>query len=61
MIALVDEAYAVRGRRLLQWTPAGYKESIPRRRGVEADVLTPPSILAVFKRGYTPRWHPSAN
>jgi hypothetical protein len=61
MIALVDEAYAVRGRHLLQWTPAGYKESIPRRRGVEADVLTPPSILAVLKRGYTPLWHPSAN
>jgi hypothetical protein len=24
-------------------------------------VLTPPSILAVLKRGYTPLWHPSAN
>jgi hypothetical protein len=61
MIALLDEAYAVRGRRLLQWTPSGYRESIPRRRGVEADVLTPPSILDVLKRGYTPLWHASAN
>ena len=25
--------------------------SIPRRRGIEADVLTPPSILDVLKRG----------
>ena len=24
------------------------------------DVLTPPSILAVLRRGYGPLWHPSA-
>jgi len=60
MIALGVEAFAVRGRRLLRWTPTGYKGSIPRPRRGEADVLTPPSILAVLKRGYTPRWHPSA-
>jgi hypothetical protein len=51
----------VRGRRLLRWTPASYAESIPRRRGAEADVLTPPSILEVLKRGYTPLWHASAD
>jgi hypothetical protein len=61
MVALADQAYAVRGRRLLRWTPAGYGESIPRRRSVEADVLTPPSILAVLKRGYGPLWHVSAD
>jgi hypothetical protein len=61
MIALADQAYAVRGRRLLLWTPAGYRGSIPRRRGVEADVLTPPSILAVLTRGYAPLWHASAD
>ena len=60
VIALADQAYAVRGRRLLRWTPAGYGESITRRRGGEADVLTPPSILAVLKRGYAPLWHRSA-
>jgi hypothetical protein len=61
MIALADLAYAVRGRRLLQWTPEGYRDSIPRRRRAEADVLTPPSILDVLKRGYAPLWHASAN
>jgi hypothetical protein len=61
MIAFADHAYAVRGRRLLRWSPAGYGESIPRRRGIEADVLTPPSILAVLKRGYAPLWHASAD
>jgi hypothetical protein len=60
MIALGVEAFAVRGKRLLRWTPAGYKGSIPRPRRGEADVLTPPSILVVLKRGYAPRWHPSA-
>jgi hypothetical protein len=60
MIALGDEAFAVRGSHLLLWTPTGYRESIPRPRGIEADVVTPPSILAVLTRGYVPLWHPSA-
>jgi hypothetical protein len=60
MIALADLAYAVRGKRLLHWTPKGYRGSIARKRGAEADVLTPPSILAVLKRGYAPLWHSSA-
>ena len=60
MIALADLAYAVRGRRLLRWTAEGYRESLPRGRGAEADVLTPPSILAVLERGYVPLWHASA-
>jgi hypothetical protein len=60
MIAIADLAYAVRGKRLLHWTPTGYRGSIPRRRGAEADVLTPPSILDVLKRGYAPLWHKSA-
>jgi hypothetical protein len=61
MIALGAEAFAVRGKRLLRWTSAGYMESIPRPRSIEADVVTPPSILAVLKRGYLPLWHRSAN
>ncbi|HMF26915.1 MAG TPA: hypothetical protein VKG24_33020 [Pseudolabrys sp.] len=61
MIAFGYEAFAVRGKRLLRWTPTGYRESIPRPRGVEADVLTPPSILAVLRRGFRPMWHPGAN
>ena len=60
VIALGDQAYAVRGKRLLRWTPAGYRESIPRPRGTGVDVLTPPSILAVLERGYVPLWHSSS-
>lgn len=60
MIALDGGSFATRGKRLLRWTPSGYAGSKPRPRGIEVDVLTPPSILAVLARGYAPIWHPSA-
>jgi hypothetical protein len=59
LVSIDDEPYAVRGKRLLHWTPKRYDRSIGRRRGT-ADVLTPPSIIHVLSRGYQPRWHPSA-
>jgi hypothetical protein len=61
MIALDGEAYAVRGQRLLRWRPPGYDGSRARPGGAEVEVLTPPAILKVLKRGYRPQWHPSAN
>jgi hypothetical protein len=60
MIARGDEAFALRGNKLLRWTPAGYSETLARSRGVTVDVLTPPSMLAVLTRGYAPLWHQSA-
>jgi hypothetical protein len=60
-IALDGEAYAVRGAHLLRWSPSGYDEKRARARLIDADVLTPPSILAVLAQGYAPRWHQSAN
>ncbi len=60
MIALDGEAFAVRGNCLLRWTPSGYLKAKLRPRGIEMDVLTPPSTLAVFARGYAPFWHQSA-
>ncbi len=60
MIALDREAFAVRGKCLLRWAPSGYVEAKLRPRGIEMDVLTPPSTLAVFARGYAPFWHQSA-
>jgi hypothetical protein len=60
MIALDGTACAVRGARLLRWTPSGYADAQPRRRSIDADVLTPPSILAVLAKGYAPLWHDSA-
>ena len=59
-IALEQEAFAVRGKSLLRWTPEGYAARKPRPRRVTVDVLTPPAILAVLNGGYPPHWHPSA-
>ena len=60
MIALDGAAFAVRGARLLCWTPSGYAKARPRPRGSPVDVLTPPSVVAVLARGYRPIWHPSS-
>jgi len=60
MIALDSEAFAVRGKNLLRWTPSGYAGKRARPCGFVVDVLTPPSILTVLTRGYAPLWHPSA-
>jgi hypothetical protein len=59
-VALAEDAFAVRGDRILRWTPQGYDTEKPRPRGGTVDVLTPPAILAVLAAGYEPRWHPSA-
>ena len=61
MITLDGEAFAVRGKHLLHWTARGYAQSKLRPRGIDVDTLTPPSILTVLARGYTPLWHPSAD
>ncbi len=60
MIALAGEAFALRGARLLRWTPSGYAKARPRPHAIDVDVLTPPSILTVLSRGYRPLWHPSS-
>jgi hypothetical protein len=60
-VALGDEAFVVRGNALLRWTQDGYHARKRRPRGIAADVLTPPAILAVLSAGYQPHWHPSAS
>lgn len=60
VIAVDGAAFAVRGNGLLRWTPAGYARTELRPRGT-VEVLTPPSILDVLRRGYRPLWHPSAD
>jgi hypothetical protein len=64
MVAFVDapdQPFAVRGDRLLLWTPAGYAESRRHERSTLCRVLTPPHTLAVLAAGYLPQWHPSAD
>jgi hypothetical protein len=59
-IARDGAAWTVKDSKLLRWTFSGYAESQPCSRNGTADVLTPPSILAVLAAGYPPRWHSSA-
>lgn len=60
MIVRDRAAFAVRGKTLLHWTPAGYDASRPRLRTGLVDVLTPPAMLNVLARGYAPQWHATA-
>jgi hypothetical protein len=60
MIAIKDEAYAVRGNDLLRWAPSGYRGTVKRPRNVSVDALTPPSIVKALRAGFEPRWHASA-
>ena len=51
-------------RSLLRWTPAGYAERRPRPRHAQAELITPPSLVAVLRAGWqqalVPLLHPSA-
>jgi hypothetical protein len=59
-VALDGEVFAIRGDALLRWTSEGYDVRKRRPRGITADVITPPAILAALANGYRPIWHPSA-
>lgn len=57
---LIDSApHALREGKLLRWSFEGYSPTMLALPAI-ADVLTPPTILAALRAGYTPRWHESA-
>jgi hypothetical protein len=60
-VSLDGAAWAVRGDELLHWSPSGYDARKRRPRDGDAEVLTPPAVLAVLAAGYAPLWHPSAD
>src|SRR4029077_5945672 len=50
---LLDNAPTlVLGDQLREWTPAGYMRRPPRPTHGTADVVTPPSTVAVLRAGY---------
>jgi hypothetical protein len=53
-VVRAGEPWLVLGRELLHWTPGGYDERLSRPRGVHANVITPPSLVAVLRAGWTP-------
>ena len=58
MVEIDRQAYAIKSDRFLRWSFDGYLDAI-KHRAVDK-VLTPPSIIAILAKGYTPRWHKSA-
>jgi hypothetical protein len=58
-IARADAAWLVLGASLLRWSPGGYTEREPRPAG-QVVLLTPPSIIELFRNGYRPVIDPSA-
>jgi hypothetical protein len=56
MIARQGRAYAVRAGTLWPWSFAGYGAPLPLEPDHLAEVLTPPSTVAVLAAGYGPLW-----
>ena len=48
------------GRQLSEWTPSGYAARHPRPRHGVAEVITPPSTIAVLRAGYPVQIDPAA-
>jgi hypothetical protein len=62
-VLLEGDPWLVLGARLLRWTAAGYAGHRPRPGGVQARLVTPPSLAAVLQAGWgavVPLLHPSA-
>ncbi len=56
--------FLVHGAKLLAWSAGGYVSGRPRPVGLQATVITPPSLLAVLHAGWqplVPLFHPSAD
>ena len=60
MLEIDGAAFAILGGNLLRWSFAGYVERAARNATLRGNVLTAPSITAILRAGYKPRWHPSA-
>ena len=59
-VAINDAAWMLWGDELLQWSDSGYRVRRDLPNGVDTDVLTPPSIVALFAAGYSVTAHSTA-
>jgi hypothetical protein len=54
----------VLARQLLSWSPGGYRDRHRRPRSANAAVITPPSLIAILRSGWSPSvplLHPSSD
>jgi hypothetical protein len=59
-LALDGGAWLLWRGSLLAWSAGAYTARRPPPRSGEVEVLTPAALVAVFRAGYTPSVHPSA-
>jgi hypothetical protein len=62
-VLLQNGPHLVLGERLLRWTPGGYVAAVRRRAREQAQLVTPPSLVALLRSGWeplVPLVHPSA-
>jgi hypothetical protein len=55
-----EQAFLLWDDRLLAWSPGGYQQRRPRRKGLAVSVLTPRSTVATIQAGYVPEVHATA-
>lgn len=60
-IALDGRAWLLWRGHLLAWSAGAYSERRPTPRAGVVEVLTPAALVAVFRAGYMPEVHPSAD
>ena len=56
MVAVGDEAYAVRGGKAMRWSFGGYGQPQPLPGSATVRLLTPPTTISVLRAGYKPVW-----
>ena len=59
-IEIDGSQYLLSGKRMLQWSFAGYVASVARNDAETVTVLTPRSIVELFRRGLVPMIHSSS-
>lgn len=60
IVRLARQPHLVAGGELRPWTPDGYLPAAPVDPDRIVEVLTPPSVVALFRLGLQPRLHPTA-
>jgi len=60
IVRLDGQPHLVTGRELRLWRPEGYLGAARVDPDTVVEVLTPPSIVALFRLGLQPRLHPTA-
>ena len=56
----IRRSWQVRRWLILAWSPGGYRERLPRPRGIEVATLTPRSTVHAILSGYEPEIHATA-